>query len=174
MNTFSKFAIAISATFTTAISGVGVIGYLNSPQYRDTKAARYVGTPDQIVSYLTEFDTGPSRRGEIKTSQPASVTENGNKRWDQTTANGAKLHYDLVSENTSQRLAVVVQSASFGMTVTWNYTITPVSPTVSEVNIEELLHVQNSWIRGIIVLTGRNAQLKQEHRHLADQFELGN
>ncbi|NBV84627.1 hypothetical protein EBR57_11025 [bacterium] len=173
MHIAKRFLIAITLTFTGATLGIWLVGYLNSPEYTASKAARYVGTPDQIVAYLSEVDTGPSRRGEVAETTSILGTSDGTTQWDQTTTNGAKINYHLVSENVSKKLTVGVTSASFGMTVTWNYTITPVSETVSEVNIEELLHIQNSWIRGIMVVTGRDAQLKQEHRHLADRFELG-
>lgn len=174
MSVLKRFVIAITLTFSAAILGIGVLGHFSTPTYRDAKAARYVGTPEEILDYLTKVEDLPSKRGEVKKVEVLDIGPGGKKRWRQTTANGAHIDYQIVSENAQQFLSINVKSASFGMTATWNYILSGVTTNVTEVNIEETLSVKNQWIRGIMVLTGRNSQLKQEHRHLADEFEFSN
>ena len=132
-----------------------------TPPSHASKAARYAGTPEQTLEYLAKVDG-------------LDIGKDGKKKWHQTTANGASIDYQIVSENAHQSLSINVKSASFGMTATWNYSLSSVTDNVTEVDIQETLTVKNEWIRGLMVLTGRDSQLKQEHRHIADGFEFSN
>lgn len=161
MSVIKRFVIVITLTFATGILGIALLGHFNDTTYHASKAARYAGTPEQILEYLAKVDG-------------LDIGKDGKKKWHQTTANGASIDYQIVSENAHQSLLINVKSASFGMTATWNYSLSSVTDNVTEVDIQETLTVKNEWIRGLMVLTGRDSQLKQEHRHIADGFEFSN
>ncbi len=174
MSIAKRFAIVIFLTFTTGILAIGLLGHFSTVTYTASKAARYAGTPEQILGYLTQPEERPSKHGEVKKVEVLDLGKDGKKRWRQTTANGARIEYQIVSENAHQSLSINVKSASFGMTANWNYILSSVTDNVTEVNIQETLTVKNEWVRGLMVLTGRDSQLKQEHRHLAEGFEFSN
>lgn len=129
------------------VVGIGIwgIGAASEPTYVAVKSARYRGTSNDMWAFIRKQPT------ENVTGVP---------------------NFKIVSENVNHYLAIGVQSPNFDIHVLWEYQLTPVSKTVTETQIRETLTVKNTWIRGLLVLTGRNAQLKQEHRRLADQFEF--
>jgi len=80
--------------------------------------------------------------------------------------------YRIVSENPTQFVAIEIESHSISMNSTWNYTIRSITANLTEVSVEQMSRVPNRWIRGIMVITGKETLLKNEHRRLAEEFGI--
>jgi hypothetical protein len=145
MSAIKKFIVVLVATIFVCLLGIWVVGAISQPTYHIAKEARYAGTQDQVWAFISQEPT----------ANPST-----------------KMNYKVTSSNPSQYLAIAVQSPNFDITAQWEYRLASVSTNVTSVDISQTLTINNSWIRGVMVLTGRGSQLKQEHRRLADEFEF--
>ncbi len=165
-----RIFFVITATIAIAAYAIWFIGWSSSETYIQTRTETYAAGQSQVWTFLTEVEKLPEKRNEIKKVELLEVDADGKKRWREYTSTGAHIDYRIASENAPQFLSVNMVSESFGMTATWNYSLSTTSPNVTQVKIVEISSVVNPWVRGLMVLSGRGTGLKQEHRHLADEF----
>jgi hypothetical protein len=165
-----RLLIAITVAIALGAAGIFIVGTKSNPDYLNSRTETYAASQAQIWSFLTRVENQPQKRGQVKKIELLEGSESGNKRWREYTAAGAHIDYEIASQNPNSFLSVTMVSETFGMIATWNYAITPVTRNVTQVRIVELSRVENPWVRGLMILSGRGTGIKQEHRQLADQF----
>ena len=148
-----------------------LVGTVTPSTFKIHRSGKYHASQQRIWAYLTS-PTQPSKSEQVALVSLSKDPTTGLPRWKTLMNHNEFVTYRIVSENPTQFVSIEIESHSISMNSPWNYTIRSITANLTEVSVEQMSRVPNRWIRGIMVITGKETLLKNEHRRLAEEFGI--
>ncbi|NBV42197.1 SRPBCC family protein [bacterium] len=161
-----KVLIALGITFLIGLVGVALAGFLSQPDYKSEMTRTYALPVDDIWRHLTDIATLPERRPEVKEVIFLPPGDDGLPRWKELINAGGILICEMVARQEKKSVSIRVVYPKFNYTQTTDYILEAVDSEHTKVTIRTQSRIENSAIRAMMVISGRDTALKQEHRLL--------
>jgi uncharacterized protein YndB with AHSA1/START domain len=140
-----KWLLVVLGVIVVLIGTVAMIGMTLPEEHSASRAAIYDKPPDEVWRAITDFDSYPAWRPEVKKVDLLSG-ENGLPAWRETDSHGNSVPYQVTELNAPANLTAVISDPKLPFSGTWMWEIQPVSGG-SNVRIHETGKVHNPVFR---------------------------
>lgn len=140
----------------------GLFGYL-APRDFHGQISVTVGAPlADVWQELAELERLPNRRAEVESVEVTGTSEQGYRQWKEYLRTRAYRSVETVNEVSQEKIVNAATSSRFGLSGTWTYVLTAISPSSTSLTIEETSSVNTIIGRAWLTLVGRDRFLKRE------------
>lgn len=147
-----------------------VVAWLAQVDFHGQRSEIVEAPPEKIWNYLTDIEGNAERRPEITRVEILSPNSIGLPQWKEYTDMGGFILFEQLEAKPFEKLVIRMNASSFGMMGVWTYEMIG-SSSATSVTISESSSIQNFFVRGLLTLIGRDANLEQEFRYMKEAVE---
>jgi hypothetical protein len=157
----SKIILIVLAVMISITGIFYLMGHFASREFKGTVTQKVEASPISIWDLLNDIDGLPSRRKEITKVERMGKNEKGFERWKEHTDMGGYMVFEITELIPKEKMVVEMKESTFGMSGTWTYQLNE-EGNATVVTVTEDSNTDNVWLRSIMTLAGRDANLKIE------------
>lgn len=158
------FLIILSSVVTGFILLSIGIGLTTPSIFRGTIHGTITASRADVWAELINLDHIPARHKEITSVELVNTTDQGYRQWKENTDLGGYIIFETIDEISQEKLVNKMDASSFGMTGTWTYVLEDLTPSSTELTIQEESVINNIFLRALFTIVGRDKNLRQELR----------
>lgn len=142
-----------------------IIGVITPVAYQGQMSATFDVPKEKVWKVLTDIETIPQRRREITDVEILGTNEEEHKIWKEYTDLGGHIFWEVLEEVPNEKWIIKMSRSTFGMKGVWKYELRE-EQNQTILTLTEESETSRPFVRGIMTLIGRSANLKQELRSL--------
>lgn len=143
-----------------------LIGAFASKNHHGAQSAVLNAPPERVWEVLIDIEGLPKRRPEITKVEITGINDQGYKMWREYTDMGGYIDFEIVEQVSQEKLVARMKAASFGLSGEWTYELALENTDKTRLTITEESVTDNIWLRALMVVMGRNMNIKQEFKTL--------
>lgn len=154
-----KVFLLLGCIFLGCFLLIVCIGFFANPHHFSEKTIFLSASPDVVWSYLTDVQSLPKYRKEIKKVTIIAVSESEKIRYMQQTNHGVMI-LELKEEKQKNKLRIDSVKSNLPIHATWRYTLNPENKgTLLKVSQE--LESRSFWTNAILSFIGTDRMVEQ-------------
>ncbi len=165
--------IMFLSLFITLLFGIFILmGFLEPKAYTNSITEELNGQQSDMWALLTNIETLPDRREDVSHVEITGQNRYGLDQWTEFTTLGSQITFEAIEKVPESRYVVRMNKSDFGMEGKWAYELSPSDmPNYFNLTITEDSYVNNTMVRSMMRLTGRDANLKHEMSTLKEALK---
>lgn len=156
-----KFFIGLLCLPLLIAGGIALLGLETPQHFHGTLTETIHVSIDKVWAQLNDINGIPKRRAEIVKIEDQGLNALGLPQWREITDLKGHIDFEIIETLPKQKLVLHMKESSFGVSGSWTYVLQAAGQG-TQVTITEDSDTRKIWLRAIMALSGRDANLKRE------------